>query len=83
MYLRVWALLATANNFLMSFFFPRNSLNIAGLHDLTSIEAAFYRGFFPVSFFFYFESFLISFDWLEKSLDRKPAPIDVIISMFT
>jgi len=26
---------------------------------------------------------LITFDWLEKSLDRKPAPIEVTISLFT
>jgi len=29
--------------------------------------------------FFHFESFLITFDWLEKILDRKPAPIEVIM----
>jgi len=26
---------------------------------------------------------LITFDWLEKCLDRKQAPIEVIISLFT
>jgi len=29
--------------------------------------------------FFHFESFLITFDWLEKILDRKPDPIEVIM----
>jgi len=45
----------------------------------TSIGAGFLSRLFnfqPV-FFFYFESVLITFDWLEKSLDRKPAPIEV------
>jgi len=26
---------------------------------------------------------LITFNWLEKRLDKKPAPIEVIISLFT
>jgi len=29
------------------------------------------------------EKFSKSPDWLEKILDRKPAPIEVIISLFT
>jgi len=39
------------------------------------------RGFFPANLFpfFHFESFLIIFDWLEKSLNRKPAWIEVIM----
>jgi len=42
---------------------------------------AFYQGFFPANpfSFFHFKSFLITFDWLEKSLDRKPAPIEAIM----
>jgi len=56
-------------------------LHAAGLHDhfnrrRLSIEAFFQPIF---SLFFHFESFLITFDWLEKSFDRKPAPIEVIM----
>jgi len=39
---------------------------------ITSIEP------FSSQSFFHFESFLITFDWLEKSL-LEPAPIEVII----
>jgi len=35
--------------------------------------------FFPTNLFFHFKSFLIIFDWLEKGLDRKPAPIEMIM----
>jgi len=48
---------------------------------ITSIGAAFYQGFFLANLFsiFHFESFFITFDWLEKSLDRKLASIEVIM----
>jgi len=49
--------------------------HLAGLHN------HFNRDFFSANLFsfYHFESFLITFDWLEKSLDRKPAPIEVIM----
>jgi len=52
---------------------------------ITLIGAAFYRGFFAANHFsfFHFKSFSITFDWLEKSLYRKRASIEVIISLFT
>jgi len=52
---------------------------------ISSIGAGFLsKHFSSQSFsFFYFESFLITFDWLEKSLNRNPAPIEVIINLFT
>jgi len=47
---------------------------------ITRIEADFLtRLFFPANLFFHFESFFIFFDWLEKSLDRKLTPIEVIM----
>jgi len=53
---------------------------LSGLHD------HFNRGRLSIEFFssqsflfFHFESFFIIFDWLEKSLDGKPAPIEVIM----
>jgi len=51
--------------------------NLAGLHE-AGLHDHFNRGFFrPI--FFHFESLLITFDLLEKSLGRKPAPIKVIM----
>jgi len=47
---------------------------------ITSIGAASSQSFY---LFFHFKSFLITFHWLEKSLDRKPVPIELIISLFT
>jgi len=48
---------------------------------ITSIRAGFLSKLFcSQSFFllyFHFESFSITFDWLEKSLDIKPAPIEL------
>jgi len=47
---------------------------------ITSIAAGFLSRLFLANLFpfFYFKSFLIIFDWLEKSLDRKLAQIEVI-----
>jgi len=48
---------------------------------ITSIGAGFLsRLFFSQYFFFFsFESYVNTFDWLEKSLDRKLALIEVIM----
>jgi len=44
------------------------------IYMITSIGAGFLS-----RLFFHFKSFLITSDWLEKSLDRKPDPIEVIM----
>jgi len=49
---------------------------------ITSIGAGFLLRLFPAnhSSFYHFESFLFTVDWLlEKSLDRKPVPIEEIM----
>jgi len=54
----------------------RNDISIQEFLRQENGEKKYIRGW---TMFFHFESFLITFDWLEKSLDRKPAPIEVIM----
>jgi len=49
-------------------------IQFINLHD------HFIRSRLSIKAFFHFESFLITLDLLENSLDRKPVPIEVIMS---